>query len=106
LKRLDGSFLSYPEQTRDANVDLVDQGQAFMTLGVLDFVDANGIDLPLFPMFQSPSGDMFDCIEDLVPGGPECRRRFSPGRPARPSRQGTSSTTTASQRWQSTRRMV
>src|SRR5215831_13181067 len=57
LERLDGSFLSYPKQARDVRVDLIDQGQVFVPLGVLDFVDADGVNLSQSPVFQAPGDD-------------------------------------------------
>ena len=40
-----GSFLSHPEQTGDAEVDLIDQGKVLVAFGVLDFIDADGVNL-------------------------------------------------------------
>ena len=92
-----------------------------MAFGVLDFIDADGIDLAQLPVFQAPSDDMFDGIEDLFPGSAEGLGSLVPGKAARPAGQeqhlgfghgafsvapGISSTTTAPQRRQSTRRMV
>jgi hypothetical protein len=45
LERFDGSFSSNSEQTGDADIDLIDQRQIFVALGVLDFIDADGVDL-------------------------------------------------------------
>jgi hypothetical protein len=44
LEALDGTFLADPKQAGKALVDLVDQGQVFMTFSVLDFIHANGPD--------------------------------------------------------------
>jgi len=45
LEGLDGPFLTHPEQTSDADVNLVDQRQILVAFGVLDFIDADGVDL-------------------------------------------------------------
>ncbi|MFZ0594886.1 MAG: hypothetical protein WAM39_30785 [Bryobacteraceae bacterium] len=42
-----------PEQAGDAKVDLVNQCQVLVALGVLDFIDADGVDLRQFPVFQA-----------------------------------------------------
>jgi hypothetical protein len=34
-----------PKQTGDAEIDLIDQCQILVALGVLDFIDADGVDL-------------------------------------------------------------
>ena len=36
-----------------------------MALGVLDFIDADSVDLTQFPVFESPGDDMFDRIKNL-----------------------------------------
>ena len=38
-------LLADPEQAGDANIDLVDQRQVLVALGVLDLIDADRIDL-------------------------------------------------------------
>jgi hypothetical protein len=45
LERLDRSFTADPEQTRDAEIDLINQRQILVSFGVLDFIDSDGIDL-------------------------------------------------------------
>jgi hypothetical protein len=45
LEGFDGAFLADPEQAGDAAVELVDQRQVFVALCVLDFIDADGVDL-------------------------------------------------------------
>jgi hypothetical protein len=67
LKGFDGSFLAYPEQAGDAEVDLINQRQVFVALGVLDFNDADG-------------------VENLIPGGAKRLGRFLPRKAARPTR--------------------
>src|SRR5258707_8680059 len=78
LEGLDGPFLAHPEQTGDANIDLVDQGQILVAFGVLDFVHADSVDLAQRSVIQSPGDDVFNCIENLVPGSPKCLRRLFP----------------------------
>ena len=68
LEGLDGPFLSHPEQSGDADIDLVDQGEVLVPFGVLDFVNADAIDLAERPMLQAPGDDVLDRIEHLVPG--------------------------------------
>ncbi len=53
LEGFDGSFLAHPEQTRDADIDLIDRGQVFVAFGVLDFIDADGVDLAQRPALQT-----------------------------------------------------
>ena len=65
MERLDGSFLANPEQAGDAEVDLVDQGEIFVALGVLDFIDANGVDLAQLAVLQTPGDDMLDSVKNL-----------------------------------------
>ena len=67
---------SDPEQASDANSDLVDQRQILAAFGVLDFIDANGVDLAERAVLQSPGDDMFDRIENLVPGSAKALRGF------------------------------
>ena len=62
LEGLDGPFLAHPEQTGDADIDLVDQRQIFVAFGVLDFVNADGVDLAQRPVLQSPGDDVLDSI--------------------------------------------
>src|SRR5207247_2617221 len=62
LEGFDGSFLSHPEQSGDAEVDLIDERQVFVALGVLDFIDTDGVDLAQLPVFQTPGDDMFDGV--------------------------------------------
>jgi hypothetical protein len=46
--------------------------------GVLDFIDADSVDLTGRPMFQAPGDDMFDRVENLVPGCATGLRRLFP----------------------------
>jgi len=85
LEGFDGSFSPYPEQAADADVDLVDQGQVLVAFGVLDFIDANGVDLTERAMLQSPGDDMFHRIEHLVPGSAKALCGFFPRKSARPT---------------------
>src|SRR6266478_9117987 len=43
LKGLDGSLFAYPEKAGDADIDLVDQRQVLVALGVLDLVHSDGM---------------------------------------------------------------
>jgi hypothetical protein len=78
LEGFDGSLFAYPEKAGNAQIDLVDQGEVFVPLGVLDLIDADSVDLAERSVFQTPGNDMFDCIEDLVPGGAKGLRRLFP----------------------------
>jgi len=40
----DGAFSADPQQASEALVDLVDQSQVFVALGILDFIDADDPD--------------------------------------------------------------
>jgi hypothetical protein len=65
LKGLDGSLFAYPEKAGDADIDLVDQRQVLVALGVVDFVHYDGIDLSQNSVFEAPGDDVLDSIEDL-----------------------------------------
>src|SRR5262245_26698656 len=43
LDGVDGSFSPDPEQAGDSDVDLIDQRQILVALGVLDFIHADGV---------------------------------------------------------------
>jgi hypothetical protein len=77
-KGLDPSLFADPKQTGDAEIDLIDQCQILVPFGVLDFIDADGVDLAERPVFQTPGDDMFDRDENLVPGCAKCLRRLFP----------------------------
>ena len=47
-----------------------------MPFGVLDFIDADSVDLAERPVFQSPGNDMLDRIENLFPGSAKGFGRF------------------------------
>ena len=85
LKGLDRSLLADPKQTGDAEIDLIDQRQILVPFGVLDFIDADGVDLTERAVLQTPRDDMFDRVENLIPGGAERIGRFFPRKPARPT---------------------
>lgn len=62
----------------DAEVDLINLRQILVPFGVLDFIDADSVDLAGRPMFQAPGDDMFDRVENLVPRCTKGLRRFLP----------------------------
>jgi len=76
-----------PEESRHALVNLVDQGEVLVPLGVLNFVDANGADRAELAMLQAPAHHVLDRIADLFPGGMKGLGRFFPGEFSRPSGQ-------------------
>jgi hypothetical protein len=80
-------LLSDPQRTSNMEVDLIDQGQVLVAFGVLDFIDADGIDRTERAVPQSIGDDILDGIEDLVPGSAEGLGGFFPGQPARPTGQ-------------------
>lgn len=43
-----------------------DQRQVFVTLSVLNLVDADGVDLSERAVFQTPANDMLNSVENLV----------------------------------------
>src|ERR1043166_2134616 len=59
----DGSFFAYPEEAGDAQIDLIDQGEVFVTFGVLDFVDSDGINLAEYSMLQAPYDHVLHRVE-------------------------------------------
>jgi len=56
-----------------------------VAFGVLDFIDANGVDLAEHAVLQPPSDHMFDGIKNLVPRGAKALCGFFPGKAARPT---------------------
>jgi len=67
LKGFDGSFLSNPKQARDAEIDPVNQRQVLVAFGVLDLVNADGVDLAQSAILQSEDDDVFHGIKNLIP---------------------------------------
>jgi hypothetical protein len=59
-------------------VDLIYQRQILVAFGVLDLVDSAGVDLAERAVLQSERDDMFDRVEDLVPGCAKGFRRLFP----------------------------
>jgi hypothetical protein len=45
LEGLDGSLFADPEQAGDAYINLINQRQVLVTFGILDFIDADRVDL-------------------------------------------------------------
>src|ERR1700736_1540324 len=78
LKGFDRSLFADPKQTGDAEIDLINQCQILVPFGVLDFIDADGVNLAERPVFQTPCDDMFDRVEHLVPGCAKGLRRLFP----------------------------
>jgi len=87
LEAFDGAVLANPQQASAMLFDLVDQGQIFMALGVLDLVDADGLDRTEAAMFQPPRHYILDRLADFVPAGAERQGGFLPGQFAGPVRQ-------------------
>src|ERR1017187_3129551 len=87
LEGFDGSLFAYPEKAGNAQIDLVDQGEVFVTFGVLDFVDSDGVNLAEHPVLQAPGDHVLNRVEDLVPGSAKRLGRFLPGQPACPAGQ-------------------
>src|SRR5689334_1141991 len=58
-----------------------------MAFGVLDFIDADGIDLSQGAVFEAPGDDVFHRVENLLPGSAKRLRGFFPRKPSRPARQ-------------------
>ena len=71
----------------DTDIDLVDQRQVLVALGVLDLIHSDGIDLSQNPVFEAPGDDVLDSIEDLLPGSTKGFGGFFPGQAARPAGQ-------------------
>jgi hypothetical protein len=44
----------------NADVDLIDQRQMLVPFGVLDFIDADGVDLAERPVLETPGDNMLD----------------------------------------------
>ena len=58
---------AHPKQARDAEIDLINQGQVFVAFGVLNFIDADRIDLSRQSVLQSEGDDVFHRVENLFP---------------------------------------
>jgi len=67
LKRFDGSFTAHPKQARDTEIDRINQRQVLVAFGVLDFIDADRIDLTQGPVLQPEGDDVFHRVENLFP---------------------------------------
>jgi hypothetical protein len=67
LKGFDRSLAADPEQTRDSQVDLIDQRLIVVSLGVLDFIHADGVDLAEDTVFQPEGDNVFDGVKNLFP---------------------------------------
>ena len=78
LEGFDGSLFAYPTKAGNAQINLVDQGELFVPFGVLNFIDADSVDVAERSVFQAPGDDMIDRVEDLVPGGAKGLRRLFP----------------------------
>ena len=78
LEGFDGSLFAYPKKAGNAQINLVDQGEVFVSFGVLNFIDADSVDLAERSVFQTPGDNMLDRVEDLVPGGAKGLRRLFP----------------------------
>jgi len=78
LEGFDGSLFAYPKKAGNFQINLVDQGEVFVPFGVLNFIDAYGVGLAERSVFQPPGDDMFDRVEDLVPGGAKGLRPLFP----------------------------
>ena len=87
LEGFDGAFLADPQQAGNSRVDLVDQRQVLVTLGVLDFIHADGADRFQRAVLQTPANHIFDRVAHLVPGSVERLGGFLPRELARPAGQ-------------------
>jgi Outer membrane efflux protein len=87
LEGFDGAFLADPQQAGEPLVDLIDQRQVFVALGVLDFIHTNGADPLQLAMLQAPTDHILDGVAHLVPGSVEGLGGFLPGQLPRPAGQ-------------------
>ena len=85
LTRTSRRIVPIPEQGERGSG--TNQRQILVPLAVLDLVDSDGVDDPEGAVLQPKGDDMFDCVEDLVPGSAECLGRFLPRKPPRPAGQ-------------------
>jgi hypothetical protein len=77
---------SLPTQSRRVTpMSIWYQRQIRVAFGVLDFIDADGVDLTERAVLHSPSDDMFDRVEHLVPGSAKALCGFFPRKAARPT---------------------
>jgi hypothetical protein len=58
--RIGRFFRGRPEEAGDADVDLVNQRQILVAFGILNFIDADGVDLAKYAVLQSPGDDVFN----------------------------------------------
>src|SRR5271169_899895 len=87
LEAFDGALLADPEQAGHSLVDLVDQRQVFVALGVLNFIHTDSSDRLQLAMLQTPADHVLDGIADLVPRSMERLGGFLPGEFPRPAGQ-------------------
>jgi hypothetical protein len=87
LEGCNGAFLADPKQAGEPLVDLVDQGQVFVTFGILDLIHTNGVNRLQGAMLQAPADHIFHGVAHLIPGSVEGLGGFLPGELARPASQ-------------------
>lgn len=78
LETLDSTVLADPQQSRAILLDLVDQGQILVPLGVLDLIDADRLDGAQIAMLQPPLHHILDRLADFVPSAAERHGGFLP----------------------------
>ena len=61
------ALLADPQQARAVAVDLVDQRQVFVTLGIRDLIDPDRLNRSQSPMFKPPGDNEFDGLTHLLP---------------------------------------
>jgi hypothetical protein len=69
---------SDPQMARALLLDLVDQRQVFVALGILDLIDADGHDRAELSVLEPPQHDILDRLTELVPATAERHRGLLP----------------------------
>ena len=87
VEGFDGALATDPEQTRQMRIDLVNQGQIFVTFGVWHLIHAHGTQGSQRAMLQAKSDHVCDGGANLFPGSMEGFGRLLPGKLACPTGQ-------------------
>jgi hypothetical protein len=78
LETFDRAIFPNPQQLGTTVLNLIDQSEIFVTLGILDLIDADRVDLPQIAVRQSPLYDILYRVKYLIPRCSERNRSFLP----------------------------
>ena len=61
------ALLADPQQAGALALDLVDQGEILVALGIRNLIDTDRLNRTQDAMFKAPGDHVFDCLADLLP---------------------------------------